>query len=319
MRVTRIRLELDELKRQLSEWKTVQLSPQFHRVSTRTGDHLNTIRRELTSQISTVEARLKAAESDLLSFPELPSSVPTDIADIDKETMDFTVELERWVTSFTGYVERETGRPSASSSTSNMDVDTQPDSAVPRVVDVMKRVKELEERLEEMDEQIFYAQISFHQERSADIDNAVQAVRSKRDDGLGREKGAGEGGLVCELRDLVDGADSNMRREAERVVLLIESHEQANQRIATLEAQQVQHRRLKEEVYIFLRNSVSTCSSIFADAIATRTVGTTEAAEGRATPADARAGRAICSASRHSSHSRPRCFNPRPGDYKGDD
>ncbi|KAJ7193292.1 hypothetical protein GGX14DRAFT_588894 [Mycena pura] len=250
VRVTRIRLELDELKRQLSEWKTVQLSPQFHRVSTRTGDHLNTIRRELTSQISTVEARLKAAENDLLSFPELPSSVPTDIADIDKETMDFTVELERWVTSFTGYVERETGRPSASSSTSNMDVDTQPDSAVPRVVDVMKRVKELEERLEEMDEQIFYAQISFHQERSAD--NAVQAVHSKRDDGLGREKAAGESGLVCELRDLVDGADSNMRREAERVVLLIESHEQANQRIATLEAQQVQHRRLKEEMQLQL-------------------------------------------------------------------
>ncbi|KAJ6502668.1 hypothetical protein DFH09DRAFT_297186 [Mycena vulgaris] len=244
VRATRIRLELQELRRQLANWKTTQLSHQFHRVSAGAGKRLDGIRTGLSTQISSVEGRLKQAEEELLRFPELPSSAPKPI-DVDKEMMQYTEELRAWLQSFAALAVSAPNPPFPSDpSAMDVDLNAKPEAPLSLLAEIEDRMAKLEDQLVETEQAIQDPDTVSSQRNARLIDETLEAARtaSKPND---RNKGNGGEETESVLQSTSDELEGKVLLQAEQVALLLEKNAIVKQRITVLEAQRDQRRRLK--------------------------------------------------------------------------
>ncbi|KAJ7161253.1 hypothetical protein C8R43DRAFT_992045 [Mycena crocata] len=257
VRVTRIRIELEDLRRQLASWKTTQLSPQFHRVSAAAGDRLNSIRRDLGNQISAVEIRRKSAENDLIRLGNLPSSAPN-IVDVDRDIMSYTHELKAWLMSFTAFSALPGLDTKASDFSSDMELepdgpDTEPAVPLSSLAQIQERLTKLDEILDEVEQTVQDPEIVSHDRNAVYIEKVISVLRRKANGGdQGVEKPVEEMGPVAGLQSSADDTVKKFEFQAEQVVHLMKKIETTEQRIADLEEQRKQDERFSQMMQLQL-------------------------------------------------------------------
>ncbi|KAJ7754943.1 hypothetical protein DFH07DRAFT_495040 [Mycena maculata] len=240
VRVTRIRLELEDLRRQFAKWRTTQLSPQFHRVSPEAGSHLNTIANELSGNIARVEKRLETAEEELVLYPELPSTAP-DIRDVDREMMAYTEELEAWLVSFATLAANQAKPAPSAADSAAMDLDLDPpDGFASLLVDLDARIVALEEKLGDMEELTNDPDFVSPERHAAHIERIIATARTKL-----RSKEPDNTRGDAPAADPKANFDAKVAFLAEQVVLLQEKNKREKQRLAAVEYRREQHRAQK--------------------------------------------------------------------------
>ncbi|KAJ7696437.1 hypothetical protein B0H17DRAFT_1053255 [Mycena rosella] len=239
-------LELRALHRQVARWKATQQSPQFHYVSSVAGARLDGIRHDLGAQIADVNSRLRRAEGKLVRFPELPSTIP-DLDDVGAEMMRYTEELTAWLRCFAPLA--VPARPRAPADSLAMDVDVE---HPPRPPSLFAQVEALEEKLTDAEQAIQEPDLVSHQNITVCVDRALAAARAPRgdsDQSPGPAKlEATDPGPLADLQRAADELDRTLQVRAEQAALLLAQNERARARLAALEAQRAQRRRLKSAV-----------------------------------------------------------------------
>ncbi|KAJ7170160.1 hypothetical protein C8R46DRAFT_225675 [Mycena filopes] len=243
VRVTYIQLELRKLQRQLKAFRVTQLSPQFARISTSGGAHLDNMYGQLKDSCASAQARVNKAEEDLAKYPELPSSAPN-TADIDREMMNYTGDLEGWLRSFTRLAVPEfKPRVAPSPSTMNVEPASEAKTLKALIAEIDGRATNLESMLEETADEIDQL---YTAERNAEcIDNAINAAQKREKSEQSHEApGAENNPAIAEMQSSADGAHQRLEDYAVQVVCLQEQNESGKKRIKVLEADLAKTRSL---------------------------------------------------------------------------
>lgn len=213
------------------------------------GARLDQIYSQLKDNVNSTQTRVLKVEEELVKFPELPSSAPN-TADVDREMMSYTEDLERWLRSFMALAVPET-RPPAAPSPSAMDVEPIPDpkQAELLLAEIDQRITNLKGQLEEMTSTM--EDLYSPETNAATIDEAIQAARKRSQSEQSPELTAEDNAAaaaIAKMQSTASGVQQKFNQYAEQVVELLDKNELGKTRIEALEKQRKENHSLYLDV-----------------------------------------------------------------------